>query len=60
MNDLDIWRAAAILVKRHGADDSAIVAVQRGVEFHAKGDEDGYAIWIFAAGSLRKHSSVQR
>jgi hypothetical protein len=43
--DLDIWRAAAILVKRHCADDAAIVAAQRGDEFGAKGDEDGYAIW---------------
>ena len=43
--DLDIWRAAAILMQRHGADDAAIVAAQRGDEFRAKGDEDGYAIW---------------
>jgi hypothetical protein len=43
--DLDIWRAAAILMQRHGADDAAIVAAQRGDEFHAKGDDDGYAIW---------------
>lgn len=42
--DIDIWRAAAILVKRHGADDAAIVAAQCG-EFRAKGDEDGCAIW---------------
>jgi hypothetical protein len=41
----DVWRAAAILVKRHGADDAAIVAAQRGDEFRAKGDEEGYAIW---------------
>jgi hypothetical protein len=39
--DLDIWRAAAILVKRHGADDAAIVAAQRGDEFRAKGGEVG-------------------
>jgi hypothetical protein len=45
VSDPDIWRAAAILVKRHGANDAAIVAVQRGDEFRAKGDEDGYAIW---------------
>jgi hypothetical protein len=45
ISDLDIWRAAAIVVKRHGADDAAIVAAQHGDEFHAKGDEDGYTIW---------------
>jgi hypothetical protein len=43
--DLDIWRAAAILVKRHDGDDAAIVAAQGGDEFRAKGDEDGCAIW---------------
>ena len=43
--DLDIWRAAAILVERHGADDAAIVAAQHGDEMRAKGDEEGYTIW---------------
>jgi hypothetical protein len=43
--DLDIWRAAAILVKRHAADDAVIVAAQRGDEFRARGDGGGYAIW---------------
>ena len=43
--DLDIWRAAALLVKRRGADDAAVVAAQRGDEMRAKGDEEGYAIW---------------
>ena len=43
--DLDIWRAAAILVQRHGADDAAVVAAQRGDEMRAKGDEEGRTIW---------------
>jgi hydrogenase maturation factor len=52
--DLDIWRAAAILVKRHGADGAAIVAAQRGDQFRAKGDEDGYAIWKATLSVIRE------
>ena len=43
--DLDTWRAAALLIQRHGADDAAIVAAQNADEMLAKGDEQGYAIW---------------
>jgi hypothetical protein len=43
--DPDIWRAAAILMQRHGAPDAALVAAQRADEFKAKGDEDGHEIW---------------
>ncbi len=43
--DLDIWRAAAVLVQRHGADDAALVAAQRADELVASGDKDGHAIW---------------
>jgi hypothetical protein len=43
--DPDIWRAAAILIQRHGAPNAALVAAQRADEFKAKGDEDGYEIW---------------
>jgi hypothetical protein len=38
-SDLDIWRAAVILMQRHGADDAAIVAAQ--TADGTKGDEDG-------------------
>ena len=43
--DLDIWRAAVILVERHGVDHAAMVAAQTGDEMRAKGDEEGYRIW---------------
>ena len=43
--DLDIWRAAAILMQRHGADDAALVAAQRADELLASGDKDGREIW---------------
>ena len=42
--DLDIWRAANILVKGHGADAS-LVAAQRADELLAAGDVEGCAVW---------------
>jgi hypothetical protein len=45
VTDLDIWRAAAILMQRHGADDAALVAAQRADELQASGDKDGREIW---------------
>jgi Family of unknown function (DUF6961) len=42
--EIDIWRAAHFLVKRHGAD-AAIVVAQRADEFLAHGDVDGQRIW---------------
>lgn len=43
--DLDIWRVANLLIKRHGGKDAAIVAAQRHDELLASGDVDGQAIW---------------
>lgn len=40
----DIWRAAAILIQRHGAPDAALVAAQRADELLAKGDGEGQEI----------------
>ncbi len=45
MSDPDIWRAAAILIQRHGAPDAALVAAQRADEFLADGDGEGREIW---------------
>jgi hypothetical protein len=39
-SDLDIWRAANLLIKRHG-EDAVIVAAQRADELLAKGDVEG-------------------
>ena len=44
IDDLDIHRAANLLVKRHAAD-AAIVAAQRADELLAAGDLDGCAVW---------------
>jgi hypothetical protein len=45
VDDLDIWRAANLLVNRH-SDDAGMVAVRRADELLAVGDADGSAIWI--------------
>jgi hypothetical protein len=43
VDELDIWRAANLLVKRHGSD-AAHVAAQRADELHRAGDEEGSTI----------------
>ena len=42
--EIDIWRAAYLLVKRHG-DDAEVVAAKRADELLAQGDVDGQRIW---------------
>jgi len=41
---LDLWRAAQLMVKRHG-EDAEIQAGMRADELLAKGDVDGAATW---------------
>jgi hypothetical protein len=43
-SDLDIWRSAQALVKRHGAD-TPIHAAMRADAMLEKGDLDGCAVW---------------
>ena len=42
--EVDIWRAANLLVKRHGAD-AAAAAAQRADELLAEGDTEGQRVW---------------
>ena len=44
IDDLDILRAANILIKRHGAD-AAIETARRADDLLEAGDRDGCAIW---------------
>ncbi len=48
--DRDIYRAAAVLIKRYG-EDAPIQAAMRADELLDEGDLDGQAVWrqIFAA-----------
>lgn len=49
--DIDIWRAAQLLVKRHGAD-AAMIAAQRADELLAQGDLEGQRIWKRIVGAM--------
>jgi hypothetical protein len=40
----DIWRAADLLMKRHGAD-TPMIAGKRALELLAEGDVEGGHIW---------------
>ena len=51
--EIDIWRAADLLVKRHSAD-AEIVAAQRADELLAQGDLDGQHIWKRIASAVRE------
>jgi hypothetical protein len=44
VDDPDIWRAANLLIERHGAD-AALAAARRADELLAAGDTEGCAIW---------------
>ena len=55
-SDLDIYRSANLLVKRHG-EDAPIEAAMRADAMLEKGDLDGYAVWkrvLQAVGELRR------
>ena len=45
VNDRDIWRAANLLVRRHGRPYAAPAAARRAEELLAAGDVEGYAVW---------------
>ena len=44
ISDPDIWCAAQLMVKRHGAD-APVVAAQRADELFQQGDLDGVVVW---------------
>ncbi len=44
LSDLDLWRAANVMIKRYG-DDAATEAAKRADELFDQGDVDGCATW---------------
>ncbi len=44
VDDIDIFRSAAVLIKEHG-DDAELVAIKRATKMLDAGDVDGYAVW---------------
>jgi hypothetical protein len=45
VSDLDIWRAANLLIGRHG-DDAEITAASRADDLLDRGDIDGQRVWL--------------
>lgn len=51
--DVDIWRAANLLVKQHGFD-APLVAAQRADDLLAQGDVEGERIWKKIVEAIRE------
>jgi hypothetical protein len=45
VSDIDIWRAATLLLRQHGAN-AEIVAAQRADELWEREDHEGRAVWL--------------
>jgi hypothetical protein len=45
ISDRDIWRAANLLIRKHGAD-AEIVAARRADEMLERGDRGGQMVWV--------------
>ncbi len=45
ISDLDIWRAANLLIREHAAE-AEVVAVRRADEMLERGDHEAHAIWL--------------
>lgn len=43
--EIDIWRAAGVMVKRYGKD-AALEAARRADEFETQGDLYGQRVWL--------------
>jgi hypothetical protein len=55
VDDPDIWRAANLMLKRHGAD-SEVAAAMRAEELLARGDFEGCAVWKRILAAVRELS----
>ncbi len=44
VDDIDIFRSAAVLIKEHGGD-ADVIAIKRAMKMLDSDDMDGYAVW---------------
>ena len=44
VDDIDIYRAAKLLIDKHG-DEADVIAIRRATKMLDDGDVDGYAVW---------------
>jgi triphosphoribosyl-dephospho-CoA synthetase len=56
---IDIWRAANLLVKRHG-EDAAIEAAQRADEMLKRGDIEGQSVWVRIVAAIHELQRAYR
>ena len=56
--DIDIWRSAQVLVKRHGQDAPIDAAMRAGAMLEA-GGLDGYAVWKRVLRAVRELQRVE-
>ena len=52
MDDIDIFQAAAVLIKQHG-DEAPLLAIKRATKMLNAGDVDGYAVWKRIVDSIK-------
>jgi hypothetical protein len=45
MEEIDIWRTAALLINQHGVE-AGLVAAKRAETLHRQGDHERCAVWI--------------
>ena len=45
ISELDIWRAANLLIRQHG-ENAKIIAAHRADELLERGDRDGQIVWL--------------
>lgn len=57
--DIDVWRAAHLLMKQHGKD-AAIVAAQRADQLLAAGDIEGQIVWKRIVGAIDELRRTRR
>lgn len=56
--EIDIWRAAGVMMKRYGKD-AALEATRRADEFEAQGNRDGQRIWLRIITAIDALQNVQ-
>ncbi len=52
VDDIDIFQAAAVLIKEHG-HDAQLLAIKRATEMLDAGDVDAYAVWKRIADAIK-------
>lgn len=56
--DIDIYRAANLLMKQHGAFEAELEAAQRADAFLESGDMEGRSVWLRIMGAVKELSEA--